>query len=176
MQTKMAVLLGRMIALFFSVLLVLFPNSKNLTVLRQERDNRMEIWAPKIVEAIETKDVAALEDMMCLNIKQNTKNLPKEIQNFYDSIEGDILDIYWEPGLGSSYSESQQDGRQIVQYDFDVRITTTKTKYTAGIWWESVNNFQPEETKIRNIGLIYDDTYERVYRIAATNGIGSWHE
>lgn len=170
----MSQIFSKIIAFIMTVLMALFPNA--FLVQRQQRDNSPEIWGPKIIEAIQEDDVEALENMMCLNIRQNVENLPEQIQYLYDCIEGEIITIEWDYG-GDSYSESQQDGKAIAQVGIDIQITTTADQYFIGITWETVNNFQPEETKIRNIGLVKNYwPYDRLCLIQATDGLSCWHE
>ena len=77
-----------------------------------------------------------------------------------------------------TYSEQDGTGREIKQAEilYDVHTQTHKEGYLFYLVWETVNNFQPEETKIRAVH-IFD--YERdtiVAEIRATNGLFKWHE
>ena len=154
---------------------MLFPNSKGLVGLRQQFENTPSRCMPIIVEAVKEKDVQTVEGYMCKNIRDNKEDLAGEIQALYDCIEGDIVEIGWKYG-NAGYSESQQDGRAIMQESIDIDIKTTVDTYTIGIIWEKINNFQPEETGIRNFTIITLDPLERLYSIQATEGLERWHE
>lgn len=165
----------KIIVSLLSILSVIFPNSKNLITMRQQYENDPAKWLPIIVEAIKENDVKTVEDLMCKNIKDNTEDLSGEIQALYDCIEGDIVSIEWEY-RGGGYSEQHRDGRVISQEGLSIYITTTVDDYEIGVTWEIINNFQPEEAKIRNFTLITIEPLERLYSICATDGIRCWHE
>lgn len=155
-------------------LLMLFPHSTSLLSISQQITNNPNVVAPKMVNAIETRDIAALEALMCLNIKQNVKNLPAKIGELIDSIDGDIIDTSWKDS-GGSYEENRENGKTILQVGMEIFITTTTGTYVVGVWWEGINTFQPEETGIRNIALLNPDG-NKLIGIRATEGVGSWHE
>lgn len=167
---------ARILAVIISILSLMFPNNKDLIGMRQQYENDPAKWAPIIMDAIKENDVKTVEDLMCKNIKDNTDDLSGEIQALYDCIEGDIVSIEWEY-RGGGYSESQRDGRKILQEGFSIYITTTADDYAIGFGWEIINNFQPDEAKIRSMGLVKNyEPYERLYLITATEGIRCWHE
>ncbi len=168
--------IARILIAILTFLSVVFPNNKGLTSTRQQYENSSSKWAPIIMEAVKEKDVKTVESLMCKNIKDNTKDLSGEIQALYDCIEGDIVSIDWQY-RGGDYSETHRDGKSISQVCFEIIINTTVDEYSIGITWETVNNFQPDETKIRNMGLIFrQEPYERLYIIRATEGVFCWHE
>ena len=156
-------------------LLFLFPHSTSLLSISQQITNNSNVAAPKIINAIGTGDVAALEALMCLNIKQNVKNLPEKIGELFDAIDGDITEVKWDDG-GGSYEGNRENGKTILQVGMDIFITTTSGTYVVGVWWEGINTFQPEETGIRNIGLSQTNPLKSLAIIRATEGVSSWHE
>ena len=160
---------------FLAFLLTLSPHSTSLLSINQQITNNTNVAAPKIINAIETRDVAALEAMMCLNIKQNVENLHGKIGDMLDLIEGDITDALWE-NRGGSYEGHQNDGRTIIQGGISIYITTTTGTYAVGVWWEDANNFAREETGIRNIGLSQTNPLKSLAIISAIEGVGSWHD
>ncbi|NLO45820.1 MAG: DUF5104 domain-containing protein [Clostridiales bacterium] len=178
-MTKLTKLIDKIVIGIVAFLLTLFPNSTGLLSLHQQQTNHSFIGAEKIASAIETGDVAALESLMCLNIKENVEDLPGKVGELMDAIEGEIVESTWKSG-GGSYFERREKGRQIVQAGVDIYITTTEGTYLVAVWWEAVNTFKPEETGIRNIALCdpelsVTDGYVLV-RISATEGIGEWHD
>ena len=155
-------------------LLMLFPHSTSLLSISQQITNNPNVVAPKMVNAIETRDVAALEEFMCLNIKHNVGNLPEKIGELIDSIDGNIIETTWKHS-GGGYSETRDNGKVINQSGVEILITTSAGTYVAGVWWETINTFQPEETGIRNITLL-DPDGNKLIGIRATEGVGSWHD
>lgn len=156
-------------------LLFLFPHSTSLLSINQQLTNSTNVAAPKIMNAIETGDVAALEALMCLNIKQNVKNLPEKINELLDAIDGEIIEASWVHS-GGSYSGNRENGKTINQSGVDVLITTTTGTYVVGVWWETINTFQPEETGIRSIGLAQTNPLKTLAILRATEGVESWHD
>ncbi len=172
--------IANVVVAIVTLLLVLFPNCKDLNGLRQEMNNGAEDYAPAIVEAFKKKDVQALEDLMCANIKKNEKNLKARIQKMYDSVQGEITETSWEVG-GGSFSQ-RTDENMILQVGLSIYLTTTKTQYQVRIWWETVNVEQPEETQIRSIRLAEMVPVDEltplttIMTISATEGVMAWHE
>ncbi len=177
----------RIIIALLTFVSTVFPNNQNLSYIRQQYEYELismeqfsernsEKWAPVIMEAIKEKDVKTIQSQMCQNIKDNTEDLPGEIRKLLDCIEGDIVSTEW-VYRGGGADMKQRDGRVISQVGFDINIKTTVDDYSVGFMWETVNNFQPEETGIRLMDLIKDyEPYEKLYNISATEGIMVWHE
>lgn len=138
----------KVISLIMSVLFALFPNA--FVGARQQYENNFDKWAPIIIEAIRTEDVELLESAMCLNIKQNTDELPQKIQKFYDLIEGEIVEVYNNES-GSGWSSS--DGVSKTQHGFCIYVITDKEEYHVLGAWQTVNTENPEETKIIDLFL-----------------------
>lgn len=164
-------------------LLVLFPKSTGLISMYQQITNTSTIAAEKITAAFESKDVDALEELMCLNIKENVEDLRGKIGQMYNSIDGEIIEITVNM-LGGSYDETHERGKSISQRGINIFITTTTGYYFVCICWEYINTFQPEETGIRNIGIsksdhvgpIEENLFTTIMIICATEGISEWHE
>lgn len=162
-----ATALHKVISAFLSLLILLFPGT--FENLRQQRDNNFNDWAPVIIEAIKTENVEQMEDLMCLNIKQTTENLPEKIQEFYGCIEGEIIDAHVVDNIsnGSSYN-----GTSISEHGYDIYIETDKKQYIVGGVWRTTDTKHPDETRIRNITLceLKGDEEIVLYRIWNTAG------
>lgn len=171
--------IAKLVSVFLPVLLVLFPNNSSLICLDQTLYNNTNVAASKIIAAFEEKNVDALENLMCYNIKQNTENLSDKINEMYSCVEGDIIE-FTENMLGFSFSENRGDGNQILQHNFTITILTTQDEYRLSVLWETVNTISPEEAAIRCIVLSRKpetgNIYEHLYTIVATEGVGEWHE
>jgi len=164
----------KIIISILAFLLMIFPNSKYLIEAHQARTNTLSIVAPQIIDAIKTRNVAALESFMCQNIKHNVNDLRDEIGNMLDAIDGTITEATWSR-RGGSYSESRSNGRKISQEGFEITLSTSTETYVVAIRWETINNFQPKEARARYMILLNSDV-EVLIRISATNGISEWHD
>lgn len=165
-MSQFATIFHKIISAFLSLLILLFPGS--FENLRQQRDNQFNDWVPVIIEAIKTENVKQLEDLMCLNIRQNTENLPEKIQEFYDCIEGEVIDGV----VDDSLQWSGDNGVSISECGYDIHITTDKKQYCVGGVWRTTDTDHPDETRIRSITLseINGDEERVLYRIWDTAG------
>ena len=175
-------MLTRIISALLSLLLSIFPFFQRTKPL----DN--ETVANIVISAVQNRDdesLKALEDIMCLNIKQNTDDLPAEIIEFVNCIEGDVTEISWE--RVGAYSESDGNGKYIQQNGQSFIFSTTGGQYGITLQLETYNSFSPEEMGIRSIS-IFTCTYtltpngienysygSHLYKIRATEGVQEWH-
>jgi hypothetical protein len=95
-------------------------------------------------------------------------NLSDEIGELIDSIDGQVIDIFLNPS--GSYSV-KNNGKAIAQESWGYYITTTAGTYYLGITWEIANNFAPEETGIRSIGVTDQQDFSLLALISAPDGI-----
>ena len=175
-------MLTRIISALLSLLLSIFPFFQRTKPL----DN--ETVANIVISAVQNRDdesLKALEDIMCLNIKQNTDDLPAEIIEFVNCIEGDVTELTWE--RCGAYSESDGNGKYIQQNGQSFDFSTTKGQYGIVVQLETYNNFSPEEMGIRYIGInsctytVTENGYTNynygslLYKIRATEGLQEWH-
>ncbi len=167
--------MSKIIISIVAILLIFFPNNKSLISYNQQITYNSAIGAERIIEAFKNEDVAVLEELMCQNIKDNVENLPDKIQGLFDAIDGEIIESTYE-SRGGSYSGSNPGKGSITQSGVFIYITTTTGKYDIGVWWETVNTYQPEETGIRSIAIIVPSTLELLGKISATEGVGNWHD
>jgi hypothetical protein len=154
-------------------LLMLFPNSGSLQYNYLVQTNHTNIAAPKIINAIKEKDVDALEELMCQNIKDNVNDLPEQISKLMDSVDGEITHSSWD--VVGSYDANHGDDGAILQTNLDIYLTTSNATYKLLIMWETANSFAKEEAGIRGIAMLDQDNNLFV-RINATEGIGEWHD
>lgn len=167
--------MSKIIVSIVAILLTLFPNNKSLISLNQQYTYHSHIGAERIIEVFKNEDVAALEELMCKNIKENIENLPNKIQDLFDVVDGEIIEATYE-SRGGSYSGSNPEKGSITQSGVSIYITTSTGRYDIGFWWETVNTYQPEETGIRSIAIIDPSTLELLEKISATEGVGNWHD
>jgi len=167
-------MLNNIIIWLLTLLLGSFPSwGEDNMYLHLLRTNHTDIAAPKIISAFESRDIAALEALMCQNIKDNVEDLQEKIGEMMDAIEGEITESSWK--IIGSYHERRRDGRRITQSDLDIYLTTSSVDYKLLIVWETANNFAVEEVGIRAIVLLIPKG-STLADIRATEGVGSWHD
>jgi len=159
-------MLSRIIAAIVAFFVCLFPFLQKPTFIG------WEATANNLMSAVKENDIDALEAMMCKNIKDNVPDLPDEISNMLDAIDGEIVDFTWRTMGG--YNANHGGGKSLSQKHLIINFTTSNGSYRFGMVWEYYNSFQPEEQGIRNIGLSQDGN--TLALIKATNGVGEWHE
>lgn len=170
---------AKIIAFFMSIIMAIFPFfSEKKTVSNEE-------VAEAVIYAVENKEASAMEAVMCKNIKDNYGDLTGEINTMLSLIEGDIESITWKKFGG--YYENDGNGKFVKQNDQDFIIITSKGIYGFSIVVETDNSFAPDELGIRAIALhtltvnpnlnnAYGYLYgEFLYKISATDGIGTMH-
>ena len=172
--------IAKIISVLLPILLTLFPSNTALISIDQQIHNHSGVAAQKIIAAFEERDVDAMEDLMCYNIKQNTEELPEKIREMYSFIEEDIVEVSEKEEIGNSFSANHGDGKQILQTGISITIITTQNEYLVGVIWETINTINPEEAAIRSITLSKksetSNTFDFLYSIQATEGVGGWHE
>jgi hypothetical protein len=171
-MTSLIALYSKFYIGLMAFLLMLFPNSGSLQYNYLVQTNHTNIAAPKIISAMKAKDIDALEELMCRNIKDNVNNLSVEISKLMDSIDGEIINSSWE-NIGD-YNENRGNGKAILQVNLVICLSTSMNTYHLGVMWETANSFAKEEAGIRNIGLSVDS--HTLVLITATEGVGEWHD
>jgi len=160
---------SRIIAAILAFFALLFPGLQKTKPL----DN--EVVANTVISALKTNDIAALEALMCKNIKQNVPDLRGEIGRLLDTIDGEEFEFSW--GKSGGYSESSGRGKSISQNYLDIHIQNSTKHYLLIIVLETYNSFAPEEMGIRYISVAPKTTpvSNALYTIQATEGVMEWH-
>ena len=150
-------------------LLCLFPNSGFLNFEYERLALDRTAIAKQVVDAINAKDINALEAMMCLNIEQNIENLPVKIGEFCDTVlslaNGKLTDYTLDirkDVLYTSWNRMQQD---IIIINF----------YVGSIWYSIPVTwaicYRSPEAGIRRIALVNKTVFEIVSEICATENV-----
>lgn len=137
-----------------------------------------ETVANAVISSVENKDAAAMEEVMCKNIKDNYEDLTGEINNMLSLIEGEIDSTSWERGY--AVSQSDGNGKTVSHNALSIKVNTTDGAYVLLLAVEIQNTVSPEELGIRRVELIKkaenpDQEATKLYEIAATEGIMKWH-
>jgi len=64
----------------------------------------------------------------------------------------------------------------MIQAYIDIFLTTSEEDYMLLVTWETANSFAIEEVGIRAITLLIPNGGPTLADIAATNGVGEWHD
>ncbi len=157
--------INKVIAFVISLLLTVFPNSTFLEVRYQEYSfPGVEAICEEMSKAIKNNDIEAIEALFCQADRQDPdKDLPGQIQNFIDSIEGDIISIGWQPGIGSQ-SDYADKGVYSSRRLFGMRVETTQAVYFVYIAWVVVDSEIPEDVGMSSMMLV-DAEYQEVVQV-----------
>jgi hypothetical protein len=171
----MFTMIRNIIASILAFLLMLFPNWGGLQSMYLMQIFDLDIITSNIMNAIETRNVSAFEDMMCQNIKDNVADLPGEIGALIDAIDEKVTE-YKRTGPGA-YEETKN-GKRIIQRFWDINFKTSAADYKLMIVWEAANNFAIEETGIRAVVLlkITPPNNTTLADVRATEGVSTWHD
>ena len=168
--------MSKIIAGIISFILFIFPNCKSALAYQQNASFNKDQVVIEIMDAVTTRDIEALQAMMCKNIKTNVPNLSVKIGELIDAIDGEILEFT--PRTINAYYSNSDSGKQISQIRLAMDIEAPTKNYLLSVMWEYVHNFSPDELGIRVINL-YDTAIEGpaglVYGITATEGLFDWH-
>ena len=169
-------MLAKAILSILTVLLMLFPNNTRLQVEYRTRILARDFTVANIVRIINERDIDALEEFMCGNIKRNVANLRDKIGEFFDAIDSEIVEFTGE--FYGRYSANHGNGKSLNQSKLAIDFkTATVENYTIHITLETYNSFQPEEMGVRVMFLaVIGDASPALVDIRATNGLGEWHE
>jgi len=120
----------------------------------------------KFITAINAKDIATLESMICQNIKDKYANLPVLLTEFCDVIDqltdGGLVDYKRSPA--GSIGQSDR-GNMLDQYGYDFGfgepcttfvgdVPIIRPRYRLTIQWQTRNSFSFAETGLRWIFLM----------------------
>jgi len=159
---------NQIIVSVLAFLLGIFPSWGGLNYQYQSLTFNRNVIRSNIQTAIETRDIEALETMMCENIKQKVPNRSDEIGRLIDAIDGEISKFVWR---GTSDYSKSSNGKRISQEGWAATITTSTGTYDLSVIWEIANDFAPKEVGIRNIGLTDLQSMVLLVGIAAPDGI-----
>jgi len=158
-----------------TVLLMLFPNCTRLQVEYRTRIFSRDFKAANLVRIINERDIDALEELMCGNIKQNTSDLSGMFENLFDAIDGKIVEFSWE--VSGGYEANHGNGKRLSQQHYRLDFSTSTGSYRIRGIYEYYNSFQPVEIGIRSLTLFDPpESLNMTVQIRATNGVGEWHE
>ena len=103
-----------------------------------------------VMNAIKTGDVTALDSMMSMRSKENLEDLPGNLNQIINSIDGEIVEYN---SLGTSDYDKSDYGSQISRRSWKILFNTDTESYRLEVTWIVVNNRAPEEVGMSNMSL-----------------------
>lgn len=147
-----------------SVLLILFPFSSTLLGTYQQLTfPGVQEITNDIIDAVKSNDVAAIEEMLSEETKQNMEDPQKEISEFLQTIDGEIINAKYHSGSG----EEDRSGAGYV-YSFRgwiIEFETTENIYWVWVSWVRADTKSPEHCGLVGIS-ISDTSYNRLAEIS----------
>ena len=142
----------RILAIVFTFLLTIFPNSSYVLGCYQTYTYPgKHVITEQVMVAIINEDIDALIGMMSEESRNNIEDLPGKFREFIDAIDGEIIEYERKP-VGSA-SDLSNNGVRISREGWAVEISTEDRLYRMYISWTSVNNVRPEEVGMQGIRL-----------------------
>lgn len=156
--------MSKILISILSVLMILFPFSSFLLGTYQQLSfpGEYEI-TDEIIDAVKTNDIDALEKMLSNETKKNLEDPKKEISDFLQIIDGEIIDAKYHSGTG----EEDQSGTGYV-YSFRgwiIEFKTTENTYWVWISWVRADTKSPEHCGLVGIS-ISDTSYNKLAEIS----------
>ncbi len=136
-------------------LLTIFPFSQTLLATHQQLSFQgNQVISQNIVEAINSNDIQAIEDMLSEERKQNMSDPKKSISEFLQSFDGEIVEI----GHISGGSESAESGSGYVYKvrDWRIEIETSQGERWLYVTWVIADTINPEHVGM--CGMTFYDT------------------
>lgn len=137
--------LRKIILFVLPVLLILFPTYGPFISIDQQFHNSTTVVGPVIAQAFVDRDVEALEEYMCLNIKENVDDLPGEIQKLYDLIDGEITETSFDYHTGGAHMKNTA---QKEQY-YNIVLKISLQRQTRSIEWKSTMRLLTQSILLR---------------------------
>ena len=147
----------RILAIVFTFLLTVFPNSSYVLGCYQTYTYPgKQVITEQVMDAIINEDTDALIGMLSEESRNNIEDLPDKFREFLDAIDGEIIE--YESAGGQSGSDLSNNGVRISRRSWEVDLTTENNDYRVCVYWTAVNNVNPEEVGLQGISLYkYDD-------------------
>ena len=125
-------------------------------------------WMINLVDAFGTRNMPALEETVCENIRANTPQLTDKIADFFSCIEGDITSIDCVRGVTWGLG-----GDEVLQTRFAFLFWTTEAVYVVEVDWQEENANQPEYIGLNGLYLQRSDKNgsEKLFYIASDNNV-----
>jgi hypothetical protein len=129
-----------------------------------------------VFSTIKAQDAAALEALLCQNIKDHTPDMAERIETIFQLVSG--TSGHKMTAGGAEYDGSRG-GKSISQKTCDLRYTKDGVSYRLFICWE-VNNFSPAEAGMRQFAVSMwhgtGEGWKSIVALKATEGVRDWHD
>lgn len=135
-----------------SALLILFPFSSFLRGTHQQLSFQGNYEISKnIVEAINSNDIQAIEDMLSIEAKQRMEDPQKSISEFLQNFDGEFVEM----GYVSGGSESSESGTGYVYKvrNWKIEVETSQGEYRLYVTWIIADTKKPKRVGMSSIVL-----------------------
>lgn len=155
--------MSKVIISFLSVLLIFFPFSGTLQSAYQSLTfPGADVVTADIIEAVESNNIAIIEDMFSEIKKDNIGQLSDKMQNFIELIDGSIINADFYVSAGES-SESGM-GYAEKTCGWFIKVETTKDIYYILVGWTIIDTLNPKNVGLNTLALMdskgYNETFE----------------
>lgn len=130
--------------------LAIFPSCQYLQIqYKAAQFDRVEVQTA-IIEAIENRDVEALKELMCQNIKDNVPDLDGKITALYDAIDGEIVENDGWHGTGLSDETANGVSGRISRVAWKYEFKTASKSCRIDVSWVI-----KDTRSVKNMGLSF---------------------
>lgn len=138
-----------------SVLLILFPFSSTLLGTYQQLTfPGVQEITDDIIDAVKSNDIAAIEEMLSEETKQNMEDPQKKISEFLQIIDGEVIDA--RQGHGGGGESNNGAGYVYIVETWKIEVKTSQSTYWIWATWVIADTRTPEEVGLA--GMTVTDT------------------
>lgn len=143
-----------------SVLVILFPFSSFIVGTYQQLTfPGVQEITNDIIDAVKSNDIEAIEEMFSKETKNNLKDPAKEIGDFLQTIDSEIIDAKY-------HSEIGQEDRSGAGYVYSfrgwrIKFNTTECTYFVQVNWIRADTKSPQRVGMSSL-LLYDADGNRI--------------
>lgn len=156
----------KIIISILSFLLIFFPFSGTLQSAYQNLTfPGQDVIISNIIDAVESNDTDALEEMFSENQKNSIPQLSNKLESLVEMIDGEIIDAKQIIGVGHESVESGM-GYAKKHKNWWIEFKTTKDTYYLLVGWNCVDTLNPKNVGLHTLALMdsegYNETFEHL--------------
>lgn len=145
----------KVIISILSVLVILFPFSSFIVGTYQQLTfPGVQEITNDIIDAVKSNDVAAIEEMLSKETKQNMEDPQKKISEFLQIFDGEVIDA--KKGHGGGGESNSGAGYVYKVETWKIEVKTTQSTYWIWVTWVIADTRTPKEVGLA--GMTVTDT------------------
>ncbi len=139
-----------------SVLVILFPFSSFIVGTYQQLTfPGVQEITNKIVDAMKSNDIEAIEDMLSEETKQRMEDPQKEISEFLQTINGEIINTEYH---GGTREKDESGGGYVYSFRcWEIKLETTEKTYYLQINWIRADTRKPDKVGLNSLILTCEE-------------------